>query len=259
MFTMVCGMAEVKSIHKNSSTTRRDRTHARTREEIVAAAQELVADGEELSMRAVARAVGMTAPALYRYVRDHDDLVDLLGGALYEQLIAELVAARDAVDGDDLPGRLTAMAHAFRRWALSHRNEYGLLFANPLTASLHEGTNGCTHQGGELFGQTFSEVFAQLWQQGRLTVPQVDDIDPRLRAMLERSSKAEDLPLPVRYVFVRQWARLYGMVTLEAFGHLSWALEDSLALFEEMLSDTHAELSGSAGTDSPQQESPEAP
>jgi AcrR family transcriptional regulator len=255
---MLAGMPQVKSNEQNSSTTRRDRLRARTHDEIIAAAQQLVADGDELSMRAVARAMGMTAPALYRYVRDHDDLVDQLGGALYEQLLAELTEARDAVDGDDLPGRLTAMAHAFRRWALAHRNEYGLLFANPLTAVLRQGDTSCTHQGGQAFGQAFAEVFAQMWQRGMLVVPRVEDIDPRLLEMLERSAKHGDLPVPVRYVFVRQWARLYGMVTLEAFGHLSWALEDSLALFEEMLADNGAEMrlpaSGSA-----QQQSTEAP
>lgn len=259
MFTMLVGMVEVKRNPEDRSTTRRDRLRAETREEIVAAAQQLVADGEELSMRAVARAVGMTAPALYRYVRDHEDLVDQVGGVLYDQLLAELLAARDAVDGDDLPGRLTAMAHAFRSWALTHRNEYGLLFANPLTATLNQATSR-THQGGQAFGQAFGEVFAQLWQRGLIVVPRVEDIDPRLRRMLEDSSTSgQELPLPLRYVFVRQWARLYGMVTLEAFGHLCWALEDSLPLFEEMLADNHAELSGGAVLRSSPQQSTESP
>ena len=258
MFTMLATMVEVKRNSEDRSTTRRDRLRAATREEIVAAAQQMVADGDELSMRAVARSVGMTAPALYRYVRDHEDLVDQVGGALYDQLLAELVAARDAVDADDLPGRLTAMAHAFRGWALTHRNEYGMLFANPLTATLNQATSR-THQGGQAFGQVFGEIFAQLWQRGLIVVPKLEDIDPRLRSMLEASSTTgHELPLPLRYVFVRQWAKLYGMVTLEAFGHLSWALEDSLALFEEMLADNHAELSGGSASGSPQQQATES-
>jgi hypothetical protein len=50
------------------------------------------------------------------------------------------------------------------------------------------------------------------------------------------------MPLALRYLFVRQWARLYGMVTLEAFGHLGWALEDSRELFEAMIDDNAEEL-----------------
>ena len=56
-------------------------------------------------------------------------------------------------------------------------------------------------------------------------------VDPELLRMLERSL-VEPMPLALHYLYVRQWSRLYGMVTLEAFGHLRWALADSRALFE---------------------------
>ena len=44
------------------------------------------------------------------------------------------------------------------------------------------------------------------------------------------------------YVFLRCWTRLYGTVTLEVFGHLGWALDDTSALFEDMLADNAAAL-----------------
>lgn len=248
---MLLGMAGVKESPARVSVNRRARLRAQTRDEIIAAARELVSGGDELSMRGVARAVGMTAPALYRYVEDHDDLVDLLGGSLYDELIAEMVTARDAVDAADLSGRLVAMAHAFRGWALTHRLEYGLLFANPLTTAVHEREGSCTHAGGERFGGLFAEVFAEMSARGLLREPDLSRIDPELLRQLDAGSAAEGgptvsaddgLPLPVRYLFVRAWTRLYGMVTLEAFGHLSWALEDSTALFEATLADNAVEL-----------------
>ncbi len=250
MFTMLWGMATVKpdlqpervGPASDAGPTRRERARAQTRAEILAAARELIRAGDELSMRAVARTVGMTAPGLYRYVDGHDDLVDLLGGALYDELIADLVSARDGVDQNILPARLNAIAHAFRSWALAHRNEYALLFANPLAAKVgHQ--SGCTHEGGQRFGAVFAEVFAAMWQAGMIVPPDLDQIDPALLEMLEHSANGSvDLPLGVHYLFVRQWARLYGIVTLEAFGHLHWALEDGLALFEAMLDDCAAEL-----------------
>jgi len=242
MFTMLAAMAVVNP----ENPTRRDRLRAQTRAEILAAGRDLVGRGEEVSLRAVARAVGVTAPALYRYVDSHEDLLDLIGGALYDELIAALEQARDAVDGDDLPGRLVAMAHAFRGWALAHRNEYGLLFANPLHS--HDGgrvftDTGCTHEGATRFGAVFAAVFAALWEAGTVEPPDLEQVDPELLRMLEASAKGPmELPLEVHYLFVRQWSRLYGMVTLEAFGHLHWALEDSTALFEAMLDDNAAEL-----------------
>lgn len=226
--------------------TRRERARAQTREEILVAARDLVRKGEEINMRAVGRAVGMTAPALYRYVDGHEDLLDLLGGTLYEELIEELERARDALDPADLIGRLVAMAHAFRNWALAHRHEYGLLFASPLTAAAHSAANttphGCTHEAGQRFGAVFLDLFAVMWEAGIITPPDLDQVDPDLLRMLDEGSEGGDLPLPLRYLHVRQWIRLYGMVTLEAFGHLHWALEDSVALFEAMLDDCAAEL-----------------
>lgn len=242
VFTMLTEMGPVNSKIEVAVPTRRERARAQTRDEILVAARDLVRRGEEINMRAVARAVGMTAPALYRYVDGHDDLLDLLGGSLYEELIEELVRARDAPAPADLIPRLMAMAHAFRSWALAHRHEYGLLFASPLTAVAHT-NSGSTHEAGERFGALFAEIFATMWQAGMITPPDLDGIDPKLLRMLEQGEKSEiDLPLPVKYLYVRQWSRLYGMVTLEAFGHLHWALEDSVGLFEAMLDDCAAEL-----------------
>lgn len=241
MFTMLAAMGLVNA-ETEIAPTRRERVRAQTRDEILVAARDLVRRGEEINMRAVARAVGMTAPALYRYVEGHDDLLDLLGGSLYEELIAELVQARDALGPTEHIARLIAMAHAFRNWALAHRHEYGLLFANQLTSAAHE-NSGCTHDAGLRFGALFAEIFAVMWEAGIITPPDLDAVDPELLAMLEEGDKSEfDLPLPVRYLYVRQWSRLYGMVTLEAFGHLHWALVDGGALFEAMLDDCAADL-----------------
>jgi len=242
MFTMLAGMGPVNTETELPPPTRRERARTQTREEILLAARHLVRQGEEINMRAVARAVGMTAPALYRYVDGHDDLLDLLGGSLYEELVDELVTARDSLDPADLIPRLIGMAHAFRNWALAHRHEYGLLFASPLMTAAHTNT-GCTHQAGRRFGALFAEIFAVMWEAGIISPPDLDKIDPELLRMLADDAEFEyDLPLPLRYLYVRQWSRLYGMVTLEAFGHLHWALEDSVGLFNAMLVDCAAEL-----------------
>ncbi len=237
MFTMLLGMTAVN---------RRQRIHQQTTDEILEAAGGIVARGEELTLRAVARDVGLTAPALYRYVSSLDDLVDQLGERLYAELERALVAARDAVPsqpaGEAAPARLIAMARAFREWALAHRFEYGLLFANPLAAIHHEGTG--TEQGAKLFGNAFSDVFVQLWRERPFPIPADDELDADVRQQLEESEEEalEPLPLGLRYVFLRQWSRLYGTVTLEAFGQLSWALDDTRPLFEAMLLDNAAEL-----------------
>lgn len=236
-------MSAVNTGSQNSVPTRRQRARAKTREEILTAAHDLVRNGQELNMRAVARAVGMTAPGLYRYFDGQEDLLDRLGSRLYDDLIAELERARDALDPSDLIAMLFAMARAFRTWALAHRYEYGLLFASPLMAAAHTNT-GCTHEAGMRFGAVFTEIFARMWAAGIITAPDLSGVDPDLLRDLQDMEHPEDvdLPLAIRYLYVRQWTRLYGMVTLEAFGQLHWAMEDSISLFEAMLDDCAAEL-----------------
>jgi len=93
------------------------------------------------------------------------------------------------------------------------------------------------------FGALFAEIFAAMWEAGLITPPDLDQVDPGLLRMLDNKDEGEvDLLLPLRYLYIRQWSRLYGMVTLEAFGHLHWALDDGLGLFEAMLNDCAAEL-----------------
>jgi WHG domain-containing protein len=102
---------------------------------------------------------------------------------------------------------------------------------------------GCTAAGMARFGGLFAELFVQMEQRGVIRLPALDTVDHELLAELERGDPGPmAMPLALRYLFVRQWSRLYGMVTLEAFGHLSWALADSRALFEAMIDDNAEEL-----------------
>jgi len=80
-------------------------------------------------------------------------------------------------------------------------------------------------------------------------VPADDEIDPGLLAQLVRYRDAlgADLPAGAVLTFLRCWVRLYGMVSLEVFGHLSFALDDASALFDYTL----AELAGLVGLDYP--------
>lgn len=115
-------------------------------------------------------AIRPTMSTTHRYVDGHDDLLDTLGGTLYEEQIDELVLARDALGPEDLIPRLIAMAHAFRNWALAHRHEYGLLFASQLMTEQHTNSS-CTHAAGMRFGARFAEIFAAMWEAGLITRP----------------------------------------------------------------------------------------
>lgn len=218
--------------------------------EIKATARRLLVAGEDaLSLRAIARAMGITAPAIYRYFPSYDALINVLVASLYDELVEVMAQARDAADPDDVAAQLAASARAFRAWALEHPREFGAIFANPVQQphphphSEAELADPCV-QAGHRFGGFFGALFVRLWTERGFPTPTPSDIDPAIRAQLEqaRAYVVPQLPVEAVWVFVRQWARLYGAVTMEVFGHLRWAMADTDAFFAAMLRESLAEL-----------------
>src|SRR5262245_66084203 len=81
-----------------------------------------------LSLRAVARDLGMVSSGIYRYVDSRDELLTRLIIHAYTAMAADVAAAHDRVDPDDLGGRWDAVGRAVRRWALENPYDYGLIY-----------------------------------------------------------------------------------------------------------------------------------
>lgn len=115
-------------------TGARDRRRAEVSADLLAAAKEQLATSGAagLSVRAVARAMGMAPSALFRYIAGRDELLTLLIIDAYDNLGDTVEAAEAEVDRQDLAGRWRAIAHAFRCWSISHPNEYALLYGSPV-------------------------------------------------------------------------------------------------------------------------------
>lgn len=211
---------------------RSQRKREATLGEIKAAArQQLVSGGpSEISLRAIARDMGMTAPALYRYYPALDSLVLDLCTDLHSELRIACEGARDRVPPEDLVKRLLEMAREFRRWVLAHPREAALMFGPPLPG-VEQFIQQCAglRDAGARFCQIFIEPMIELYRQGRL--PAVE-LDPGLGEVLRGR---EDIPGPVAAFFLQAWTRLYGAIMAEAFGHLAWAVTDAKILFEAEL------------------------
>lgn len=112
----------------------RARNRAAIETEILDVAHAHLADrgAAALSLRAVARDMGMVSSALYRYVAHRDDLLTLLIIRAYTELAEAAQAAHDAVPPSDLIARHGAIAHAVRNWALAHPRDWALLYGSPV-------------------------------------------------------------------------------------------------------------------------------
>ncbi|KIF06415.1 hypothetical protein PL81_07625 [Streptomyces sp. RSD-27] len=232
-------------------TAKGGRRH-RVREEALADAMRiarrlLVEEGAAaVTVRAVAREMGLTAPGLYRYYAGHRELVQALVGGLYEELATALAAARERQPSDEPDRRLREVARELRRWALAHPQEFTLLFAKPV-ADAGTSPEDAAHDSGWRFGSVLLDLMVQLWRRGGVRAP--EGLDPAWAAQLEEVREhlaGEPVPLEVIYVFVACWARLYGAVAVEVFGHLDFALTDPEPLFDHTVADVLTALGAPA-------------
>ncbi|MFG2090679.1 MULTISPECIES: TetR/AcrR family transcriptional regulator [unclassified Spirillospora] len=222
--------------------TRRDRLRAATVKEISETARRiLVKEGPEaVTLRAIARDMGMTAPALYRYFGSHGELLRHLVGDLFTELTGELHASMEAVPPGDLSRKLLEVSRRFRRWALAHPREYALLFGAPVRGAGHREESDFAEECARRFGWTFMALFLELWNKKPFPIASDDEIDPALRPQLARyrdEVAGVDLPLGVIQQFLKCWIRLQGGVSLDVFGHLEFALDDAEPMFELMLAE----------------------
>src|SRR3954452_17922099 len=187
------------SVEASPVVSRRDRLRGSTLDEILTVARSrLVAAGPTgISLRAIAREMGMTAPALYRYFDSLEDLVVALVAACYDDLTAAIVAERDRYADQPVGVRMVSSCRAFRRWALEHRPEFNLLFGTPMP-DLNIEAEGPAEAAGRRFGGVFGAMFVELWATSPFPVPDPDEIEPRLaEGLLECREKMGigDLPL----------------------------------------------------------------
>ncbi|MGW3144639.1 TetR/AcrR family transcriptional regulator [Streptomyces sp. NPDC001177] len=206
---------------------------ARARIEVTAAIKDearrqLAAQGAaKLSLRAVARELGMVSSALYRYFPSRDDLLTALIIDAYDSLgeAAEAAAAevRDAAPAE----RWVAVCEAVRRWALAQPHEYALIYGSPVPGyAAPEATIPPASRVGVLLIGIVRETYER---RGVARTPLPAELEPEARRMA--ADLAPDLPPEVIVALVAAWAQLYGLVGFELFGQFSRVVEDREAFF----------------------------
>lgn len=219
--------------------TRRERLRAATKKELIEAARRLLSEEglEAITLRAIARDLGMTPPSIYHYFSNLEDLISHMVSGIYADVTDHVQAAARSHERPN--ESLFASARAFRSWAMDNPREYALIFGTPIPGfDVYEDT--ATSASGRRFGETFLRLFLQLLESDALPVVPDSEIDPALRDQLEsyrRNLGVDDLPLGVLFAMVKCWERLQGCVSLEAFGHFRFVLQDAEPLFEDMLNE----------------------
>jgi AcrR family transcriptional regulator len=224
---------------------RRERVRAATVQEIKATARRLlIAEGPPaVTLRAIAREMGMTAPGLYRYFPSHEELWEELCHDTYADLADALEAELAGLPEQAAELRLLALARRFRSWAVSHPHEFGLVFGMPLPGiGQVKDLTDPQYISGMRFALVFTRAFAEVWTKLRFPIVPDDEMAPALAAQLRgyrdsvgAAAGVPPLPLGAVLIFLQAWVQLYGIVTMEVFGHLSFCLADVTEFFEAEL------------------------
>ena len=169
--------------------TRRERARAATIAEIKDAAFGLMAESGTTDVRFtdIARVMGMTPPALYRYYADRDDLLGDLISDCYEHLGAAVAAGRDSVPADDIAGRWFAAASAYRQWARSEPQRFALIFGLPVPGYVAP-EDGPTTEAAKRAMSQLSDLFVSAALAGSLRPPLVTEVSAAIDRVRRREA-----------------------------------------------------------------------
>ena len=212
---------------------------ARARIEVTAAIKEaarrqLAEEGAaKLSLRAVARELGMVSSALYRYFPSRDELLTALIIDAYDSLGESAERARDAAADAAPVARWTAVCEAVRGWALAHPHEYALIYGSPVPGYAAPQT---TVPAASRVGLVFIGIVRDARE-----APGLADLSlsAGLRPEAERMAAdlAPDLPPETITALVAAWAQLFGLVSFELFGQFNNVVEDREAFFRHAVTE----------------------
>ncbi|QWQ41865.1 TetR/AcrR family transcriptional regulator [Streptomyces sp. YPW6] len=209
---------------KSDAATPRERYRAQVRAEIKQHAWEQIATAgaSALSLNAIAKRMGVSGPALYRYFAGRDDLITELIRDAYRSL-ADAVRAAAATGADP-----AALAHVLRDWALADPHRYFLIYGTPVPGY---------HAPDEITGIS-QEIMTDLLTAWTAWEPDAP-ASPFAAHLADHRDWAGDHPAPpgVLRRALAFWTRLHGVLSLELAGHFTGMGFDPALLFRAELDD----------------------
>lgn len=226
----------------SKAQTARQRAREEITGEIVAAARARL-DGAgpgELSLRAVARDVGMVSSAVYRYFPSRDDLLTALLVAAYDDLGQAAEDADDAVPArGDARARWLATCGAVRQWGVDHPHDYALLYGSPVAgyAAPKDTVTPATRVIVRLATIVMAAAPEQLLAATSGAPPFDDAVRGAAEAMAELGGPAPgDAPAEVVGRTLMAWSTIFGTISFELWGHLVGSVSDHERFFEAVAS-----------------------
>lgn len=198
----------------------RERYRVQMQAEIKERAWEQIATAgaSALSLNAIAKQVGMSGPALYRYFASRDELITELIRDAYRSLADSLATARDS--GADLRG----MAYALREWALADPHRYFLIYGTPVPG--YRAPDDTTAISNETMTMLIEACAALAIDEP--ATPFDTELEHHRRWAPDNTITAATLHRAIAF-----WTRIHGALSLELAGHFAAMEFDPALLFAD--------------------------
>jgi AcrR family transcriptional regulator len=230
---------EVTVVAEPAVLSRRERARVATIDEIKATALQLMREAGTTDIRFtdIARQMGMTPPALYRYFDDRDELLTALIVDGYGSLGQRIGSALRPLADDDLPSRWVAAAGAYRDWARQEPQQFALILGMPVPG-YSAPDEGPTTEAAKAAMAQLSSLFVAAATTGRLGEPLIREVSTAIAdCQHSKHDELEELLPPESFQ-----AMLHGFVSLEAYGHFDWIEPDA----RDALFHSHIRLAAAA-------------
>lgn len=220
---------------------------ARVRAELVGeikaiAVRQLATSGADLSLRAIARELGMASSALYRYFDSRDALLTALIIDGYAALGRAVQQADARCARRDVRGRFLSTGRALRAWAVANPAEYALLYGSPVPG--YHAPPDTLHVAA-LAAQVVTAILRDAQEQGRFADQPPTRLPRQVRADLCAAGSGpvfHDLHEPVVDRALAAWMQIFGLISFELFGHLTGTITDPEAYFNHRLAHMATDL-----------------
>ena len=196
-----------------------------------------------LSLRSVARELGMASSAVYRYFASRDELLTALIIDAYDSVGSAVESAESECERSDFTGRWSACCHGVRGWALERPHEYALIYGSPVPGYVAPDN---TNLPASRVTQALVAVIRDAAEAGQLSSPFAADRTPTL----SEAAAAEASHVEARGLFgvpddaiiraVIAWTQLFGIVSFELFDRFVDIVDDRDAMFDQSVTDMAA-------------------
>lgn len=205
--------------------TRRERVRQAALDEIKSLSWDIINQGgvDDLTVNAVARKMGMTPPAFYRYFKNRDALIKTMVIDAYRSFGQALTAALDPEAG--ALDNLYRLFLAYREWAVSHPHMFALFAGRPVY--------GFENQDPDIMAEAdrvhalFLDLYGRAWEQGEISGTSPELPEPyRAQLTAVRQGRHPDLPEAILDRALQAACLVHGMISMELSGRFNRVLTE---------------------------------